>query len=347
MGTTLEFLLLDGFDPETGELALRIALTQTSPDYPRFLRLKLHLGRGSDPLQPLKRELSSHLRVTLPALWERGLKLIIHALEDDLTRPDGRDPALHTWVQTQIMHPTDERRSTLNHSIEAQAQILFDWSQKLESNNEPARAAELLERMLLLSPGNPNALRQLSVLLRELCLIEECLGITEQWIRVEPDEAEAHIRYAEALLYLERPREALKVFQKILQTQPMHPMAHIGAAQAKSLLGGDPYPHLDAAAEINKIATIAVLKKTYDFRTLSPSEFETVYSAEELIRILNVTHSELKTFTDTYNLPLAPHDGSIHESELSRWVGIQNRYNLLPYGLHWSAPTPRQLPDIN
>jgi len=346
MSTTLDFLMLDGFDPETGELALRVALTQSSPDYPRFLRMKLHLGRGGDPLQPIKRELSSHLRVTLPALWERGLKLIIHAIEDDLTRPDGRDPILHTWVQTQIMHPTDERRSTLNHSIEEQAQILFDWSQKLELNNEPARAAELLERMLLLSPANPNALRQLSVLLRELCLIEECLGITEQWLRVEPNEAEAYIRCAEALLYLERPREALKVFQKLLQNQPMHPMAHIGAAQSKSLLGGDPYPHLDAAFEISKTATTTVLKKTFDFRTLAPSEFETVYTAEEIARLLNVTLAELKTFADRHNLPLSPHDGAIHESELSRWVGIQNRYNLLPYGLHWSAPTPRQLPDI-
>jgi tetratricopeptide (TPR) repeat protein len=338
---------LDGFDPETGELALRVALTQTSPEYPRFLRLKLHLGRGGDPLQPLKRELSSHLRVPLPALWERGLKLIIHAIEDDLTRPDGRDPVLHTWVQTQIMHPTDERRSTLNHSIEAQAQILFDWSQKLELNNEQARAAELLERMLLLSPGNASALRQLSVLLRELCLIEECLGITEQWIRAEPDEAEAFIRYAEALIYLEKPREALKVFQKLLQTKPMHPMAHIGAAQSKSLLGGDPYPHLDAALEINRTATITVLKKTYDYRTLSPSEFETVYSREELTRLLNVTPSEIKTFADKHNLPVAHDNGSMLESELSRWVGIQNRYNLLPFGLHWSAPTPRQLPDIS
>ncbi|MDR0498413.1 MAG: hypothetical protein LBH03_01600 [Holophagales bacterium] len=343
----LEFLLLDGFDPETGELALRVALTQTSPDYPRFLRLKLHLGRGDDQLQPLKRELSSHLRVPLPVLWERGMKLIIHAIEDDLTRPDGRNPAFHTWVQTQIMHPTDERRSTLNHSIEEQAQILFNWSQKLESNNEPARAAELLERMLLLSPGNASALRRLSVLLRELCLIEECLGITEQWMRAEPDETEAFIRYAEALIYLERPKEALKVFQNILQNKPMHPMAHIGAAQSKSLLGGDPYPHLDAAFELDKTATTSVLKETFDYRSIVHSEFETVYPLDELPRLLNVTQAEIKVFVSRHNMPLAPPDGSIHESELSRWVGIQNRYNLLPYGLHWSAPTPRKLPDIN
>jgi hypothetical protein len=165
-------------------------------------------------------------------------------------------------------------------------------------------------------------------------------------MRAEPDEAEAFLKYAEALIYLERPREALNVFQKLLQTKPMHPMAHIGAAQSKSLLGGDPFPHLDAAIEINRAATIAVLKKTYDFRTLAPSEFETVYSLEELTRLLNVSSAEIKIFAENHNLPIASDNGSILESELSRWVGVQNRYNLLPFGLHWSAPTPRRLPDI-
>jgi len=346
MRTTLEYLLLDGFDPDTGELALRIALTQTSPDDPRFLRLKLHLGRSGDPLQPLKRELTSHLRLPLPSLWERGMKLIIHAIENDLAAPDGRDPARHMWVQTQIMHPSDERRTTLNHSIEAQAQILFDWSQRFELNNEPARAAELLERVLLLTPGNVNALRHLSVLLRELCLVEECLGITEQWLRLEPDEPEAAVRHAEALIYLERPKEALKILQNLLQANPMHPMAHLGAAQAKSLLGGDPYAHLDAALELDKTATILVLKETFDYRSLAHSPFETVYASEELTRLLNITPAEFKTFVEKHKMPVSPSDGSIYESELSRWVGIQNRYNLLPYGLHWSAPTPRKLPEI-
>ena len=346
MRTALDFLLLDGFDPETGELALRVALTQNSPNDPRFLRLKLHLGRSGDPLQPLKRELSSHLRLPLPDLWERGMKLIIRAVEGDMSGPEGRNPAVHMWVQTQILHPTDERRSTLNHSIEDQAQILFDWAQRFEVNGEPARAAELLERVLLLSPGNVSALRRLSALLRELCLVEECLGITEQWLRLQPDEAEAIVRHAEALIYLERPGEALTVLQRLLQANPMHPMAHIGVAQAKSLLGGDPYAHLDAALELDRSVTISVLRETFDYRSLSHPVSETVYTSGELHGLLNITPAMLKTFVNKFNLPLDVSKGSIHESELSRWVGIQNRYNLLPYGLHWSAPTPRKLPEI-
>ena len=35
---------------------------------------------------------------------------------------------------------------------------------------------------------------------------------------------------------------------------------------------------------------------------------------------------------------------AIRETELTRWVGIQNRYQLLPAGLHWTAPTPRSVP---
>jgi len=346
MRTELEFLLLDGFDPDTGEMALRVALTQDSPDDPRFLRLKLHLGRSNDPLQPLRRELNSHLRLPLPALWERGLKLIIHAVEEDMTRPNGRDPALHAWVQTQIMHPVDERRSTLNHSIEEQAQILFDWAQRLESNDEPARAAELLERALLLTPWNVSALRRLSVLLRELGLVEECVNITEQWVRFAPDEPEAFIRNGEALIYMEKPAEALKAFQSLLRSNPIHPMAHIGAAQAKGLLGGDPYPHLDAAIELDKTTTIAVLKETFDYRTLIHPEYEAIYSSDDLPHFLGVTSAEIKTFIEKHHLPVDAKDGSISESELSRWVGVQNRYNLLPYGLLWSAPTPTRLPEI-
>jgi hypothetical protein len=343
---SIEFLMLDGFSPDTGELALRVGLSQEHKDSPRFLRIRLHLGRGGDPLQPLKRELASHLRLPLPALWERGIKLIIHAIEEDLAKPNGRDPAIHLWVQTQILHPSDERRSTLNHSIEEQARIVYDWAQRLESNNEPARAAELLERMLLLSPGNLSALRHLTSLLRELGLVEECLGITEQWMRAAPDEAEAVIRHAEALLYLERPAEALNLFQSLLKSSPMHHLAHLGAAQAKGLLGADPYSHLDAAFQLNSAMTASVLKETFDYRTLRHSENEAFYTRRELPALLGITPAELKEFAHKHHLPVSADDGSIYESELSRWVGMQNRYSLLPYPIHWSAPTPLKMPEI-
>jgi len=342
----LDFLLFDGFDPESGELAIRIAITQDGGDGPRFLRLKLQLGGNGDPLQPIKRELATHLRIPLPPLWERGIKLVIHAIEADLAAPNGRDPALHAWVQTQIMHPSDMKRSTINHSIEAQAQILYEWGQRLESSNEFGRAAEIYERMLLLSPGNVAALRQLSAVLRELGMIEECIEITGQWMRAEPNEPEAQLRHAEALIYAERPKEALEIFEGLLRSNPMHPMAHLGAAQAKSLMGGDPFPHLDAAVELNRTLAVSVLCETFDYRSLARHANEASYPANELPRLLGVTPSEIKTFAKSHQLPLAPDTESVRESELSRWVGVQNRYGLLPYPLHWSAPTPRKLPEI-
>ncbi|MCL1892651.1 MAG: hypothetical protein FWG02_00250 [Holophagaceae bacterium] len=342
----LDFLLLDGFDPDVGELAMRVAIKQNSADDPRFLRIKLRLGHSGDALQPLKRELSSHLRLPLPPLWDNGIKLIIHAIEEDLAKPDGRNPAVHTWVPTQILHPTDARRCTLNHPVEAQARIIYEWAQRLELNGEIGRATELLERMLILSPGNIHALRRLAILLRELGLIDEYLDITEQWTRSEPNEPEAFIRHAEALIYLERPKEALEICIQLLHTNPIHPLAHIGAAQAKSLLGGNPYPNLDAAVELDRSNTLLVLKESYDYRSITRKEYDVTYTQEMLTRLLNVTPAEVKTFVYKHHLPLAPSNGSISESELSLWVGIQNRYNLLPYGLHWSAPTPRSLPDI-
>jgi tetratricopeptide (TPR) repeat protein len=344
--TELDFLLLDGFDPETGELALRVALSSDKPDVPRFLRMKLHLGRKGDPLQPLRRELTHHVRAPLPPLWERGLKLIVHALEEDMAGPGGRDPAKYLWVETQILHPSDERRCTINHSLEAQAQILFDWGLRLESNIDAPRAAELFERVLILSQGNPAALRKLSALLGELGLIEERLAITEQWMRFEPNEPEAFLKHGEALIYLDRPKEALSVFQGLLAASPLHPFAHLGAAQAKGLLGGDPYPHLDAAYELNSPLTAAVLKETFDYGSILHSENEAIYSFGQLPGLLGVTPAEIRAFSENHRLPLRPPAGSIRESELSLWVGVQNRYGLLPFGLHWSAPTPAKLPEI-
>jgi tetratricopeptide (TPR) repeat protein len=347
MRSMLDFLLFDGFDPESGELALRIAVVQDGSDSPKFLRLKLRLGTSGDPLQPIKKELASHLKIALPPLWERGIKLIIQAIEADLVGPDGRNPALHAWVQTQIMHPTDVRRSTINHTIEAQAQILYEWGQRLEASDEPGRAAEIYERMLQLSPKNIGALRQLSALLRELGMIEECIDVTWQWMRAAPDELEAHLRHAEALIYIERPNEALGIFQNILKSNPMHAMAHIGAAQAKSLMGGDPFPHLDAALKLNGTMALSVLKETFDYRSLATHPNEPSYSIDELPKLLGVTAAEIKTFVKNHQMPIAPGTESARESELSRWVGTQNRYSLLPYPLHWSAPTPRRLPEID
>jgi hypothetical protein len=347
MAATIDFLLLDGFDPDVGELALRVGIKQGSNEGPRFLRLKLPLGHDNDPLQPLRRELSTHMRIQLPALWERGIKLIIHAIEADLAGPQGRDPATHMWVKTQIMHPSDERRCTLNHTIETQARVLYEWAEKLEYNKELGRAAELLERVLLLQPGNVYAVKRLSGLLRELGLIEECLEVTEQWLRAEPEETEAIIRRAEALIYLERPKEALAIFLKLSRSNPMHPMAHLGVAQAKSLLGGNPYSYLDAALALDRATTMAVLKETFDYRSITHTDYDSVYSLELLTGLLNVTPAEIKAFVNKYHMPLRLPDGSIYESELSRWVGIQNRYNLLPNVIHWSAPTPRKLPEID
>jgi tetratricopeptide (TPR) repeat protein len=345
--TDLDFLLLDGFDPETGELALRVGLKSDEPDVPRLLRLKLHLGRKGDPLQPLRRELSRHVRVPMPPLWDRGLRLVVRAVEEDMAGPGGRDPDRYLWVETRILHPSDERRCTINHSLEAQSRILFDWGLRLESGLEAPRAAELFERALLLSPGNPAVLRKLASVLGGLGMLEECLAVTEQWMRAEPGEPEASLRHGEALVCLGRPREALGVFRRLLGASPLHPFAHIGAAQAKALLGGDPFPHLDAAFELNSPLTVSVLRETFDYRSQAPPGGEPAYGFGQLPALLGVTPAEARAFAEERGMPLDGPGGSIRESELSLWVGVQNRFGLLPYSLHWSPPTPTKLPDVN
>ena len=112
----LRYLMLDDFDPDTGELALRAAF-HPGVDGPQILRLRLHLGRAGDPLDPLRRELRTHARMPLPPLWEQGMKVIIHALEEELEGPDGRNPVRYLWVRTQMLHPSEASRGTPNHPV--------------------------------------------------------------------------------------------------------------------------------------------------------------------------------------------------------------------------------------
>ena len=54
----------------------------------------------------------------------------------------------------------------------------------------------------------------------------------------------------------------------------------------------------------------------------------------------------MQDYLQFLGLPLAGSEGTVRESELARWVGVMNRYALLPGGLNWSAPTPRRLPEL-
>lgn len=346
MRSQLHFLLLDGFDPDTGELALRVAAVQEGVGVPEVLRLRLLLGRGGDPLQPLRRELQTHLQAPLPPLWDKGLKLVIRALEEDIAGPEGRQPARYVWVRTQILHPADDRRSTLNHPVARQAEILWDWAQRFDQEGDAHRALDLYERMLLLAPHHVPALIRLCSLLRDQGMVGEALAVADRWLHLQPGSPDALLRRGEALLHLERPREAQEAFSALLKVNPVHPLAHLGAAQAKSLAGGDPCPHLDAALELDGEATRSVLLETFDFRILEPVPGETLYPESELALVLGVSPGEVRSYIQDRRLPATGPAGSVRESELNRWVTLHNRYQLLPLGLHWMAPTPRHLPEI-
>jgi len=340
----LHYLLMDGFDPDTGELALRVGWAMATEAAPSVLRLKLGLGRPGDAIQPLRRELQTHVQMPLPPAWDKGLKVIIRAIEDELATPQGRNPQRYAWVQTQILHPTEDRRSTLNHPVARQVEILWDWAQRMEQEGEGVRTIEVLERLLLLAPQHASALSWLSSLLREQGMIEEMLGITERLLAIQPDNLEAKLRKGEALLHLERHPEALDTFTALLKASPMHALAHLGAAQARSYGGGNPCPHLDAALELNRETALSVLRETYDYRVLAPLPGEPSYPLEELPGLLGVTPGEVSLFQESHGLPCR--NGLVRESELSLWVSLQNRYQLLPIGLHWIAPTPRHIPEL-
>ena len=112
MRAHLRFLILDDFDPDTGELALRLAFQPGEEPGLEMIRLRLHLGRAGNPLDPLTRELRTHVQMPLPPLWEHGLRTIIHAIEEDLGGPNGRNALRYLWVRTQLLHPAEPARST-------------------------------------------------------------------------------------------------------------------------------------------------------------------------------------------------------------------------------------------
>jgi tetratricopeptide (TPR) repeat protein len=346
MRASLRFLLLDGFDPDTGDLALRVAFQPATDEGLDLLRLRLHLGRSGNPLEPLSRELRTHVQMPVPPLWEQGLKTIIHALEEDLAGPEGRQPLRYLWVRTQVLHPTDAGRCTPGHAVASQVDILRDWARRLDQEGHSLRAAEFLERLLLLAPRDQATLSYLASFFRAQGMAEEMASVAERWLKADPASPEARLRLGEALLRLGRAREARTAFEEVLKAQPVHLLGHLGMAQAMALLGGDPFPHLDAAQELDPLATASVLRETFDYRLLAPPEGDRAYPAEELPGLLGVSGAEVQDFFRFLGLPQTGPGGGVRESELARWAGVMNRYALLPGGLHWSAPTPRHLPEL-
>jgi len=346
MRAHLRFLILDDFDPDTGELALRMAF-QPGPDVPlELIRLRLHLGRLGNALDPLSRELRTQVQMPVPPSWEYGLKTIIHAVEEELASPEGRQSARYLWVRTQVLHPSDANRSTPNQSVPRQIEVLRDWAHRLDQEGQALRAAEILERLLLLAPKDVTSLAYLVRFFRAQGMAEEMAMVAQRWIKAEPARIEARLHAGEAFLRLGRAEEAREAFDQVLKVHPVHLLAHLGMAQALAMLGGNPFPHLDAAQELDPSAAASVLRETFDYRLLSPVSGEGFHPLEGLPDLLGVSLAEVQDFIHYLGLPLTQANGRVRESELARWVGVMNRYALLPNGLNWSAPTPRRLPEL-
>ncbi len=346
MRAHLRFLILDDFDPDTGELALRVACQPGPEPGLELIRLKLHLGRAGNPLEPLVRELRTHVQMPLPTLWEHGLKTIIHAIEEELGGPEGRHALRYLWVRTQLLHPAEPARSTPNHPVARQVEILRDWAHHLDQEGQSLRAAEILDRLLLLAPRDVTTLAYLTTFFRSQGMAKEMASVAERWLKAEPGRIEAKLRHGEALLRLGRAQEARAAFEAVLKVHPVHLLAHLGMAQALALLGGNLFPHLDAAQELDPAATASVLRESFDYKLQVTPPGERTYRLEELPALLGISGAEVRDYIQYLLLPLSGPEGSVRESELARWVGVMNRYALLPSGLNWSAPTPRKLPEL-
>ena len=346
MRAHLHFLLMDDFDPDTGELALRVAFQPGRDTGLELIRLRLHLGRAGNPLEPLIRELRTHVQMPIPPLWEHGLKTIVHAIEEELGGPDGRNALRYLWVRTQLLHPAEPGRSTPNHPVSRQVEILRDWAHRLDQEGQSLRAAEILDRLLLLAPKDVTTLAYLAGFFRSQGMAEEMAAVTERWSKVEPDRVEAKLHRGEALLRLGRAQEARAMFELVLKVNPVHLLAHLGMAQALGMLGGNPFPHLDASQELDPAATASVLRETFDYRLLTAPPGDRNHSLEDLPPLLGVSGAEVQDYLQFLGLPLSGPEGTVRESELARWVGVMNRYALLPGGLNWSAPTPRRIPEL-
>jgi tetratricopeptide (TPR) repeat protein len=246
-----------------------------------------------------------------------------------------------------VLHPAEPARSTPNHPVSRQVEVLRDWAHRLDQEGQSLRAAEILERLLLLAPKDVTSLAYLAGFFRSQGMAEEMAAVAERWTKAEPDRVEAKLRQGEALLRLGRAQQALGTFEAVMKVHPVHLLAHLGMAQALGLLGGNPFPHLDAAQELDPTATASVLRETFDYRLLAPPAGDRNHGLEELPALLGVSGAEVQDYFHYLGLPLTGPEGTVRECELARWVGVMNRYALLPGGLNWSAPTPRRLPELD
>ena len=89
-----------------------------------------------------------------------------------------------------------------------------------------------------------------------------------------------------------------------------------------------------------------MLRETFDYRLLAPPPGDQSYPPGDLPGLLGVSGAEVQDYVEYLGLPITGPGGTVREAELARWVGVMNRYALLPSGLHWSAPTPRHLPEL-
>ena len=112
-------------------------------------------------------------------------------------------------------------------------------------------ALDLAQEMADSQPDNPEVLRALGIAEQAAKLIKRAVGTFERLVELQPDSADAHALYADALASYGKLDAARKELQEALRLDPDYLRAHIGLGALEARVGDRPRA-LQIAADVQQ-----------------------------------------------------------------------------------------------
>lgn len=349
MSAALRFILLDAFDPSTAKLRLRIAYHdgREGEEGQGFQTFRATVSINDIlPLEDLQRDFRSKIKTPMPKLWVTLLKDFVSLLQGEIKRKKTFQDNDFLWIRSQCFHPTEPQRSTPYKQEQEHVDIIKDWVYQMEAEQDGVYYEEFLSRGLLIRPKDPVFLRRMAYRMKSEGRFEETCELVTRWLHVEPESIEAMTFSADCDLGLGKVAEAQVQFQKVVTRQPKDAAAYLGLAQCALLFGQSAIPFLDAAIELDAPLTKDVLLHHCTYRLQVRPTSPPFWSLEQLPEILGLSPGEIKSTLRPDHLHDPEHQG-FHPQEISQWVTVMNRFQLLKTLINWNAPTSHAVPSIS
>ncbi|MGB1877342.1 MAG: tetratricopeptide repeat-containing sulfotransferase family protein [Rhodospirillaceae bacterium] len=118
------------------------------------------------------------------------------------------------------------------HDGRENASAAIESARPLIEEGRPYDAEMLLRAELEKEPENQNLLSHLGVALHDQGRLSECVEILNQAVNLDPSDAFAQVALGASYMRLSDPQSAIKHYTACLQSDPTHPVAMLGLADA-------------------------------------------------------------------------------------------------------------------